>query len=110
MLVYWRVILNFFYYITTCQGLAAIISTRGWTDIPFFCAIANFHNQDWYLKNVDVELAWEENHICIPGANKELGALWLVSLFKGLKVLAWLRSVIFLYLADMYFVLPIYEW
>ena len=45
---------------------------------------ANFHNEDWYLKNVDVELAWEESHICIPGANKELGALWLVSLFKGL--------------------------
>ena len=27
--------------------------------------------QDWYLKNVDVELAWEEKHICIPGARKE---------------------------------------
>eukprot|EP00435_Cladocopium_sp_Y103_P029738 s36_g7.t1 len=25
---------------------------------------------DWYLKNVDVELAWEEDHICIPGASK----------------------------------------
>eukprot|EP00434_Breviolum_minutum_P023562 symbB.v1.2.020785.t1/scaffold1766.1/size102418/4 len=29
------------------------------------------HDMDWYLKNVDVELAWEENHICIPGANKD---------------------------------------
>ncbi|CAK9108476.1 unnamed protein product [Durusdinium trenchii] len=28
-------------------------------------------DMDWYLQNVDVELAWEENHICIPGAKKE---------------------------------------
>ncbi|CAK9108524.1 unnamed protein product [Durusdinium trenchii] len=27
-------------------------------------------DMDWYLQNVDVELAWEENHICIPGAKK----------------------------------------
>jgi hypothetical protein len=27
-------------------------------------------SQDWYLKHVDVELAWEEDHICIPGASK----------------------------------------
>ena len=46
-----------------------------WLDrYSIFLRFANFHNEDWYLKNVDVELAWEENHICIPGANKELGA------------------------------------
>ncbi|CAL1126820.1 unnamed protein product [Cladocopium goreaui] len=28
------------------------------------------HDMDWYLKHVDVELAWEEDHICIPGASK----------------------------------------
>jgi len=28
----------------------------------------NCKDMDWYLKNVDVELAWEVSRICIPGA------------------------------------------
>lgn len=30
-------------------------------------------DMDWYLENVDVEAAWEEHHICIPGAPKHQG-------------------------------------
>jgi len=30
-------------------------------------------DMDWYLKNVDVELGWEESRICIPGAPKHVG-------------------------------------
>jgi len=30
-------------------------------------------DMDWYLQNVDVELAWEESRACIPGASKEIG-------------------------------------
>jgi polypeptide N-acetylgalactosaminyltransferase len=30
-------------------------------------------DMDWYLKNVDLELAWEESRICIPGADKRHG-------------------------------------
>jgi len=30
-------------------------------------------DMDWYLKNVDLELAWEESHICIPGGSKSIG-------------------------------------
>ncbi|CAJ1365767.1 unnamed protein product [Effrenium voratum] len=28
-------------------------------------------SMDWYLQNVDLELAWEEKRICIPGARKD---------------------------------------
>lgn len=30
-------------------------------------------DMDWYLANVDLELAWEESHICIPGGHKSIG-------------------------------------
>merc|ERR1712187_534046 len=33
----------------------------------------NCKDMDWYLTNVDVEMAWEEKHICIPGAPRDLG-------------------------------------
>ena len=75
-------ILVLFHNITTCQGLVAF--PMKWLG-RYAQHFANFHNEDWYLKNVDVELAWEENHICIPGASKELGT---VAGFRVLNFLA----------------------
>lgn len=44
-------------------------------------------DMDWYLKNVDLELAWEESHICIPGGAKSQNGCNSATPFPGRSTL-----------------------